>query len=242
MRASVNVTERDSKATTAIRRVIRRVVQSLSSAARLCEATQERCPEERRLGTVMRSTHSTKTASRGVSPAQAGSCIVPLHGLGLASAMHMLPVLRFLPGQQPCGRAWMRLLHAMASTQEAYWGGVAAAWSYVHIWLGRAAITLGIINGGLGLQWADSMNMSSRGGIIAYAVIAAIVWWVWVVAIVIGERRRTGSQADAPPKYEGGSRRGPRSSNRTRSDDTESSDDIPPPDSRVHGHYAPKNQ
>ncbi|KAJ8117537.1 hypothetical protein OPT61_g1295 [Boeremia exigua] len=114
-------------------------------------------------------------------------------------------------------------------------------WSYVHVWLGRAVITLGIINGGLGLQLADSMNMSSRGGIIAYAVIAAIVWLVWVVAIVIGERRRARSQADAPPKYEGGSRRGPRSSNRTRSDDTESSDDIPRPDSRVHGHYAPKN-
>ncbi|KAF2032415.1 hypothetical protein EK21DRAFT_110087 [Setomelanomma holmii] len=38
-------------------------------------------------------------------------------------------------------------------------------WSYVHIWLGRAAVTLGIINGGLGLKLAGAENSSK----IAYA-------------------------------------------------------------------------
>ncbi|KAH6633727.1 hypothetical protein C7974DRAFT_375771 [Boeremia exigua] len=115
-------------------------------------------------------------------------------------------------------------------------------WSYVHIWLGRAAVTLGIINGGLGLQWADSMNMSSRGGIIAYAVIAAFVWLVWVAAMVIGERRRTRNMKDAPPKYEDGHRRGSQRRHGSRGDDTDSSDDIRLVQSRMHGHYAPKRQ
>ncbi|KAJ4348955.1 hypothetical protein N0V95_005003 [Ascochyta clinopodiicola] len=114
-------------------------------------------------------------------------------------------------------------------------------WSYVHIWLGRVAITLGIINGGLGLQWADSMNTSSRGGIIAYAVIAVVVWLAWVAATVVGERRRTRKLADAPPQYEkrvhGGTR-----NQRQGSDDTDSTDDIQLVDSQVHGHYAPRNQ
>jgi hypothetical protein len=114
-------------------------------------------------------------------------------------------------------------------------------WSYVHIWLGRIAVTLGIINGGLGLQWADSMNMSSKGGIIAYAVIAVVVWLAWVAASIIGERRRSKRLSDVPPKYEERERGGRRRQG-TRSDDTDSSDDIPMVDHRVHGHYAPKNQ
>jgi hypothetical protein len=75
-------------------------------------------------------------------------------------------------------------------------------WSYAHIWLGRGAITLGMINGGLGLQLADSMHMSSRPGIIAYGVIAGIMWLAWVAASIVGERRRK-TKVDSPPKYEG---------------------------------------
>jgi hypothetical protein len=78
--------------------------------------------------------------------------------------------------------------------------GSRTLWSYVHIWLGRGAITLGIINGGLGLQLADSMHMSSRGGIIAYGVIAGFMWLAWVAASIVGERRR--KNREAPPKYE----------------------------------------
>lgn len=115
-------------------------------------------------------------------------------------------------------------------------------WSYVHIWLGRLAVTLGIINGGIGLQWADSMNMSSKGGIIAYAVIAAVVWLVWVVASVIGERRRSRKSFDLPPKYDEESRHGRRRRQRTGSSDTNSTRDIHLVDSRMHGHYAPTNR
>lgn len=67
-------------------------------------------------------------------------------------------------------------------------------WSYAHLWLGRIIITLGIINGGLGLLLANN----SPSGAIAYGVIAAIVWLVYVAAAVYGEMKKARS---APPKY-----------------------------------------
>jgi hypothetical protein len=99
------------------------------------------------------------------------------------------------------------------------------AWSHVHIWIGRAAITLGIINGGLGLKLADSMGMSSRGGIIAYGIIAGLVWFAWVAAMVIGERRRKRAIGTSPPKYVQDRR------------ESDRSDGVAAP---VNGHYAPK--
>lgn len=68
-------------------------------------------------------------------------------------------------------------------------------WSYGHIWLGRIAITLGIINGGLGLQLANN----TRNGEIAYGVVAALVWLVYIAAIIIGERKRSRNQ---PSNYD----------------------------------------
>jgi hypothetical protein len=100
-------------------------------------------------------------------------------------------------------------------------------WSYSHIWVGRIAITLGIINGGLGLKLADSMGMSSKGGIVAYGVIAGFVWLAWVAAMVVGERRRNRTGSVMPPKYEAGRRESDRSDGTT----------VP-----VNGHYAPKER
>ncbi|KAF2637298.1 CBD9-like protein [Massarina eburnea CBS 473.64] len=78
-------------------------------------------------------------------------------------------------------------------------------WSHGHIWLGRIAITLGIINGGLGFQLADRMGMGSRPGMIAYAVIAAVIWLAWVAASVFGASRRKQARknvvADKQPTY-----------------------------------------
>ncbi|KAH6644678.1 integral membrane protein [Boeremia exigua] len=67
-------------------------------------------------------------------------------------------------------------------------------WSYGHLWLGRVAITLGMINGGLGLLLAYDAPLGfapSQGQVIAYGIIAAIMWLLYVTAAVIGERRRS---------------------------------------------------
>jgi RP/EB family microtubule-associated protein len=71
-------------------------------------------------------------------------------------------------------------------------------WSHAHIWLGRTAIPLGIINGGLGMKLAESTNMSSKAGKIAYGVVAGVMGLAWLAAIIIGEKRRS---ATASPKY-----------------------------------------
>ncbi|OAL56232.1 hypothetical protein IQ07DRAFT_469435, partial [Pyrenochaeta sp. DS3sAY3a] len=68
-------------------------------------------------------------------------------------------------------------------------------WSHGHLWLGRIVITLGMINGGLGLLLASDAPAftgfaPSQGQIIAYSVIAAIMWLLWVASAIIGERKR----------------------------------------------------
>lgn len=68
-------------------------------------------------------------------------------------------------------------------------------WSYAHVWLGRVVITLGMINGGLGLRLASD----TRSGEIAYGVIAAVVWLIYVASIFIGERRKSRNR---PPSYD----------------------------------------
>ncbi|KAF2103820.1 hypothetical protein NA57DRAFT_50688 [Rhizodiscina lignyota] len=63
-------------------------------------------------------------------------------------------------------------------------------WSYAHLWLGRILITLGIINGGLGLRLADN----TKSGEIAYGVVAGIIWLIWMAAAVYGELKRARAQ------------------------------------------------
>lgn len=64
--------------------------------------------------------------------------------------------------------------------------GKRQVWSYAHIWTGRALITLGIINGGLGLQLAKN----SRASKIAYGVCAGFIWVVWMVIAVASDFRK----------------------------------------------------
>lgn len=52
--------------------------------------------------------------------------------------------------------------------------------TYPHVWLGRAAITLGIINGGLGLKLSEK----SETGEVVYGVMAGLVWVSWMAVVV----------------------------------------------------------
>ncbi|KAI1372653.1 hypothetical protein F4677DRAFT_244873 [Hypoxylon crocopeplum] len=64
--------------------------------------------------------------------------------------------------------------------------------SHAHIWLGRAVVTLGIINGGLGLRLANA----PRDAVTAYSVVAAIAWLIWFFAAVFGESQRRRQNRD----------------------------------------------
>ncbi|RYP63916.1 hypothetical protein DL771_009028 [Monosporascus sp. 5C6A] len=63
--------------------------------------------------------------------------------------------------------------------------GRRTTWSHLHLWNGRAMVTLGIVNGGLGLRLARA----SPGSIAAYSVVAAIMWLLWILAAAYGELR-----------------------------------------------------
>ncbi|KAF2873974.1 hypothetical protein BDV95DRAFT_317660 [Massariosphaeria phaeospora] len=81
-------------------------------------------------------------------------------------------------------------------------------WSYGHLWLGRIVITLGMINGGLGMLLATETGyfVPSKGQIAAYGVVAGVMWLLWVAAAVVGERRRararTAVQTETSPYKE----------------------------------------
>ncbi|KAF2715727.1 hypothetical protein K504DRAFT_344523, partial [Pleomassaria siparia CBS 279.74] len=72
-------------------------------------------------------------------------------------------------------------------------------WSFGHLWLGRLTITLGMINGGLGMLLATTTGffVLNTGHVIAYGVGAGVMWLAWVVAAVYGERKRARSRREA---------------------------------------------
>lgn len=53
-------------------------------------------------------------------------------------------------------------------------------WTASHVWVGRVVITLGIINGGLGMKLSDA----GRSNEIAYGVLAGLVWVVWMSVVL----------------------------------------------------------
>lgn len=69
--------------------------------------------------------------------------------------------------------------------------------------MGRIVITLGIINGGLGLRLSDNTTK----GTIAYSVVAAIVWVVWMSVAVFkqvnGGSGKKGEKINGAKSYEG---------------------------------------
>jgi len=83
--------------------------------------------------------------------------------------------------------------------------GTRSVSSHAHIWVGRGAIMLGMINGGLGLMWARRFQKTY---IIVYSVIAGVMGVAYLAAIVYGEvirKKRRPSSSDsleAPPVEE----------------------------------------
>ncbi|KAK3294497.1 uncharacterized protein B0H64DRAFT_188844 [Chaetomium fimeti] len=59
-------------------------------------------------------------------------------------------------------------------------------WSYVHLTIGRVGISLGIINGGLGLYLAEASAYHKR----VYAIVAGVMWGLWMGVAIWAEVRR----------------------------------------------------
>lgn len=69
-------------------------------------------------------------------------------------------------------------------------------WSTTHVWWGRTILTLGIINGGLGLM----LSGNTVKGEIAYGVVAGVMWLIWMAVAVWGHLRSRGSLGETGEK------------------------------------------
>ncbi|KAK0714728.1 hypothetical protein B0H67DRAFT_600558 [Lasiosphaeris hirsuta] len=56
-------------------------------------------------------------------------------------------------------------------------------WSYLHIFNGRIGVTVGIINGGLGLNLAAASAYRKR----VYIIVAAVMWSLWMLIALVSE-------------------------------------------------------
>lgn len=66
-------------------------------------------------------------------------------------------------------------------------------WSYLHLFNGRVGVTLGIINGGLGLNLAGASAERKK----VYTIVAAVMWSLWMITAAFAELRRVRSRRAA---------------------------------------------
>lgn len=79
-------------------------------------------------------------------------------------------------------------------------------WSYIHLFNGRVGITIGIINGGLGLNLAAATASRKR----TYIIVAAVMWALWMLVALWAEVKKARASRKikdgvvAPPAVDGG--------------------------------------
>lgn len=67
--------------------------------------------------------------------------------------------------------------------------GKKGVFGYIHRWLGRVFITLGIINAGLGFRITEIGGSAAPiGAVVAYGVVAGIVWVVYALVVLFSPR------------------------------------------------------
>lgn len=98
----------------------------------------------------------------------------PLIGIVVTGALMIQPALGFAH----------HLLYKARGTSNVF--------TQPHIWWGRIFVTLGIINGGLGLQ----LTGGSMAVELAYTAISAIIWVVWMASAFIAWKTKRVTMRD----------------------------------------------
>ena len=62
--------------------------------------------------------------------------------------------------------------------------------SYAHLWVGRCMVTLGMVNGALGIKIGHNTPQNYTALETMYGIFAGIVWCVWMTAAVSDEIKR----------------------------------------------------
>lgn len=81
------------------------------------------------------------------------------------------------------------------------------AWGYFHLWIGRILITLGIINGGLGLRLMETSPIQDLGlthnAEIGYGIAAGFMWCLYVFMTMFWEGTRSRTRRMGVPQVSG---------------------------------------
>ena len=75
-------------------------------------------------------------------------------------------------------------------------------WAITHVWSGRIFLTLGMVNGGLGLMMTGVHHNTVQGSI-AYGTIAGVMWLTWMAVAVWGHLRAKGTSGETGEKAMG---------------------------------------
>ena len=102
----------------------------------------------------------------------------PIIGIVVVSCLYLQPVLAMLHHEM-----YKRTLKR-------------TIWGISHVWWGRIIVTLGIINGGLGLQ----LSGNTTKGEIAYGVIAGVIWLVWIAVALMSHLSTRGPSGETGEK------------------------------------------
>jgi cytochrome b561 len=73
----------------------------------------------------------------------------------------------------------------------------------LHLWIGRVLITLAMVNGGLGFRLAsESPYPPANSAKIAYAVVAAFMWLLYIIIVSVFEVRKAASNRGSGTREE----------------------------------------
>ncbi len=113
----------------------------------------------------------------------------PIIGLVLLALATIQPISGWIHH-----RIYHKRAVVLATTQRGPRPG-RTVWGRAHLWLGRCLITLGIVNGGLGLRILERSPVQSRtvtrNAAIGYGVAAGLMWCIYIFITVIWEWTRS---------------------------------------------------
>lgn len=102
------------------------------------------------------------------------------------------------------GLVWLQPISGILHHQFFAKNATRSVWSHLHVRIGTATILLGVINGGIGLKFAEvlsaqlglsSTTVATNGELVAYAIIAGAMYCAYIASVAIAEGAKSVNHA-----------------------------------------------